>query len=125
MAVQPPPTADPTRGLEPYVVPIPYYMAAPLIPRDNPLTHAGVDLGRRLFYDPLLSGGDQLSCASCHHQQHSFADARGVSTGESGKPLPRNAMALLNLAWTAPYFWDGRFTTLEELIHSPFYIRMS
>ena len=82
MAVQPPPTADPTRGLEPYVVPIPYYMAAPLIPRDNPLTHAGVDLGRQLFYDPLLSGGDQLSCVQAATISSTHLPMPGASARE-------------------------------------------
>ena len=119
LAVALPAPADPARGLEPYEVPVPRYMEPPPSPPDNPLTHAGVDLGRRLFYDPLLSGSDRISCGSCHHQDRSFADRRGVSVGESGVPLARNAMALVNLAWTAPYFWDGRAETLEALVPQP------
>ena len=114
-----PQAADPSLGLTPYVVPLPAYMETLPAPADNPLTHAGVDLGRRLFYDPVLSGSDTISCASCHHQERSFADRRGVSVGESGKPLARNTMALVNLAWTAPYFWDGRVETLEDLVPQP------
>jgi cytochrome c peroxidase len=119
LAVALPPLADPTRGREAYALPVPAYMTPPPMPPDNPLTHAGVDLGRSLFFDPLLSGSDTISCGSCHHQERSFADRRGVSVGESGVPLARNTMALVNLAWTAPYFWDGRAGTLEALVPQP------
>jgi len=119
LAVAVPEPADPSLGLTPYEVPLPAYLETLPAPADNPLTHAGVDLGRRLFYDPILSGSDTISCATCHHQERSFADRRGVSVGESGKPLARNTMALVNLAWTAPYFWDGRVETLEDLVSQP------
>jgi len=111
--------ADPSKGLAPYEVPVPDWMSPPPSPPDNPPTHAGVDLGRHLFYDPLLSGNDTQSCGSCHHQERSFADRRGVSIGSTGKRLARNAMPLVNLAWTAPYFWDGRAPTLEALVPIP------
>ena len=111
--------ADPSLGRTPYPVPVPSWMTPPPVPPDNPLTQAGVDLGRHLFYDPLLSGADTQSCGSCHHQERSFTDRRGASTGETGKVLPRNAMPLMNLAWTAPYFWDGRAPTLEALVPIP------
>lgn len=113
------PVADPALGLQPYPVPLPDWMEPPPVPADNALTHAGVDLGRRLFYDPLLSGGNTMSCAGCHQQSRSFTDGKAVSVGEAGRPLARNAMPLVNLAWTAPYFWDGRAPTLEALVPIP------
>lgn len=114
-----PPVADPSKGRAPYPVPLPDWMEAMPVPPDNPLTHAGVDLGRHLFYDPLLSGGNTQSCASCHEQARSFTDGQARSIGEAGRPVARNSMPLVNLAWTAPYFWDGRVDTLEQLVPIP------
>lgn len=118
-AVPPPPVALVELGVEPYVVPVPAYLEAMPVPDDNPLTHAGVAVGRRLFYDPALSGNGSQSCASCHEQDRSFTDGRTTSVGSEGTTLDRNAMPLVNLAWTAPYFWDGRTATLEELVPQP------
>lgn len=118
-AVPPPGVADAALGLAPYEVPLPRYMDPMPVPADNPLTHAGVALGRRLFYEPLLSGNDTQSCSSCHEQARSFTDGKRVSVGSEGRPLERNAMALVNLAWTAPYFWDGRVDSLEALVPIP------
>lgn len=117
--VPPPPEALFALGTTPYVVPQPDYLEPMPVPDDNPLTHAGVALGRRLFYDPMLSGNNTQSCASCHDQAKAFTDGEVVSTGANGLPVERNAMSLVNLAWTAPYFWDGRVDTLEALVPEP------
>jgi len=114
-----PQPAEMSLGLQPYRVPVPSWMTPPPVPQDNPLTHAGVALGRHLFYDPMLSGNNTQSCASCHQQRFSFTDGKRVSVGSEGREVDRNAMALVNLAWTAPYFWDGRIKTLEELVPIP------
>ncbi|HEU4533204.1 MAG TPA: cytochrome-c peroxidase, partial [Polyangiaceae bacterium] len=71
-------------------------------------------LGELLFFDPRLSGDRTVSCASCHDPACAFSDGRPASVGVSGRPLRRNAPALVNLAARAPYFWDGRAATLEE-----------
>lgn len=84
------------------------------IPPDNPMTVDGVQLGRRLFYDPILSGDSTQSCASCHLPQGSFTDNRTVSVGIDGIAGRRSAMSLLNIAYaTNGLFWDGRSMTLE------------
>lgn len=111
--------ADPSLGQTPYPLSLPSWMEPPPMPADNPLTHAGVDLGRHLFYDPLLSGNNTQACAGCHRQSLSFTDGRQFSVGAEGRPATRNAMALVNLAWSAPYFWDGRAETLEALVPIP------
>ncbi len=72
-----------------------------------------VELGRRLFFDPRLSGNNTLSCASCHDPARAFSDGKRTSTGASKRPLRRNTPALWNLEGRAPYFWDGRAATLE------------
>lgn len=84
-------------------------------PQDNPLTNEAVALGRRLFYDPRLSGNNKLACAHCHQQKLAFTDGNKGSMGVSGKPLAFNAMSLVNLMWgPRHFFWDGRVKTLEE-----------
>ncbi len=84
------------------------------VPVDNPQTVAGVQLGRRLFYDPILSGDSTQSCSSCHLPKGSFTDNLATSKGIDGINGKRSAMSLLNIAYVSPLFWDGRVNTLEE-----------
>ncbi len=85
----------------------------PNLPRDNPLLVERVELGERLFHEPLLSRNGKLSCASCHDEQHAFSDPRRFSTGVDGQAGARHAMPLLNLAWKSLFFWDGRAPSLR------------
>ncbi len=103
----------------PYRFAMSAFFPQPELPSDNPLTEQGVELGRRLFNDPLLSINNSQSCASCHDERSSFADSKRVSTGAEGKPGTRNAMPLFNLAWKSSFFWDGRATTLREQVLQP------
>jgi cytochrome c peroxidase len=91
------------------------------IPADNPMTMEGVALGRRLFYEGLLSKDNRMSCATCHMQEHGFAEERQTSQGVNlGDVGTRNAMALINLGWVRTgLFWDGRSPTLEEQALEP------
>ncbi len=84
------------------------------VPADNPMTLEGVQLGRRLFYDPILSGDSTMSCSSCHLPQGSFTDNKSVSRGIDGIDGRRSSMSLLNVAYVTRLFWDGRAKTLEE-----------
>jgi cytochrome c peroxidase len=79
------------------------------------------DLGRYLFFDPVLSGDGSLSCASCHQPDKGFADGRGRSIGAGKELLPRSAPTLWNVAFLQRFFWDGRATTLEEQMLGPLY----
>lgn len=88
-------------------------------PVDNPLTEAGARLGRRLFYEANLSRTGEISCASCHLQEHAFSDPNPVSAGVDGLRGTRNAPALVNLAWSERFFWDGREPSLEEQAGRP------
>ena len=82
---------------------------------DNPITQAGVDLGRHLFYDPILSRDSTRSCASCHIQAFGFSDTIALSLGIENRVGQRNAIALANLGYHyTRFFWDGRATSLEE-----------
>ncbi|NMH59332.1 cytochrome-c peroxidase [Alteromonas sp. MYP5] len=94
---------------------VPFVFGRFTIPTDNPLTKESIELGRRLFYDPRLSGTNQISCATCHQQALAFTDGLAGSVGVSGKPLAFNSMSLANLMWGPQrFFWDGRATSLEE-----------
>ena len=85
------------------------------IPVDNPLTEAGVELGRFLFFDPILSGNEKMACADCHFPQSGFTDNLSVSTGTDGIAGLRSSMSLVNAGYsTKGLFWDGRIKTLEE-----------
>ncbi|MEL7118145.1 MAG: cytochrome c peroxidase [Bacteroidota bacterium] len=98
-----------------YVLDIPDWMPDPFIPEDNPLTEDGVELGRHLFFDPILSVDSSLSCASCHDPKLAFTDGNAVSKGVEGIAGHRSSMSLVNLAFnTNGFFWDGRVQTLEE-----------
>ena len=90
------------------------------IPTDNPLTEETFTLGRHLFYDPILSGGNETSCASCHDQKLAFTDGLARPTGLDGAPLPFSSMSLANLMWGPKrFFWDGRSTSLEHQVLQP------
>jgi cytochrome c peroxidase len=111
----------------PYFVKLPLGFPAMPVPIDNPLTVEGIDLGRRLFHDPILSKDSSLSCASCHNQANGFTDnGKQFSTGVSGIAGERNAMLIFNLAWVEKYaktphrfFWDGGAKDLESQVIAP------
>jgi cytochrome c peroxidase len=89
------------------------------VPADNPLTVAGVELGRKLFYETALSANNQVSCGSCHKQELAFTDGKQFSTGVDGSLTKRNSMALINLLWADNFFWDGRAKGLEQQVKFP------
>lgn len=88
------------------------------VPADNPLTIAKVDLGRKLFYDPLISKSQTTSCGTCHNLGSALTDnGLPFSTNDIGGITARNATPLFNLAWTDKgFFWDGRVMTLENAV---------
>src|SRR5436190_9096291 len=83
------------------------------VPKDNPLTEAKVRLGRRLFFDPILSADGTVACATCHQPGHGFASPLPRAVGAGGRRGPRNSPSLLNRAYGRAFFWDGREATLE------------
>jgi len=80
-----------------------------------------IDLGRYLFFDPVLSADGSVSCASCHQPDRGFSDGRGRSVGVSGHPLRRSAPSLWNVAFQQRLFWDARANSLEEQMIGPLY----
>jgi cytochrome c peroxidase len=120
--------------------------ATPQAPADNPTTPAKVALGRLLFWDPLLSGPQDVACATCHHPQNGYAEDRDLPIGVTGigrgrfrrfapgSSIPftkRNSPTVLNIAFsgsdesghydpaTAPMFWDMRVKSLESQALEP------
>jgi cytochrome c peroxidase len=83
------------------------------VPADNPLTAAKVQLGRRLFFDPILSADRSVACASCHSPSHGLASPHPRAVGIGGRRGNRNAPSLFNRAYGTAFFWDGRESTLE------------
>lgn len=85
----------------------------------NPLTEEGFQLGRNLFYDPILSRDNTISCASCHLQQTGFTHVdHDLSHGIDGKIGTRNSLTLQNLAWNKTFMWDGGVNHLDvQYIH--------
>jgi cytochrome c peroxidase len=102
-----------------YEIEAPSHFPKMIIPAYNPMTVEGIALGRKLFYDKLLSLDNSISCASCHDQKTAFTDPRQYSLGVNGTPGDRNSMALINLGYQKFFFWDGRSKTLEEQILEP------
>jgi parallel beta-helix repeat protein len=76
-------------------------------------------LGRLLFYDPVLSANDQMSCATCHHPDLGFSDGRSLALGSHGQDLRRNTPPLWDVAYQTNLFWDGRAKTLEDQMLVP------
>ena len=80
-----------------------------------------IDLGRYLFFDPVLSGDGTVSCASCHHPDKGLSDGLPRSVGIGGQQVPRAAPTLWNVAFLKSFFWDAHANTLEEQMLGPLY----
>lgn len=84
--------------------------------RREPLP-AQIELGRLLFFDPVLSSNNQRACASCHHPAKAFTDGTAKSPAFApNATVARNAPTLLNAIFSTAYFWDGRAGFLEDQI---------
>jgi cytochrome c peroxidase len=95
-----------------------------LPPRRDGFTPREIDLGRYLFFDPILSRDGSLACASCHLPDLAFSDGRGRSVGREGHTTTRGAPSLWNSAFLHRLFWDGRAASLEEQVQGPLYSRV-
>ncbi|QJW90181.1 cytochrome-c peroxidase [Spirosoma taeanense] len=115
-------------------------------PVSNPITNDTAALGQALFWDPILSGGKDVACATCHHPNNAYTDGLDLSLGANAigygqnrrfllpNDVPvtkRNSPTLLNVVFngmdasgkymprTAPMFWDSRIQSLENQVISP------
>jgi cytochrome c peroxidase len=71
-------------------------------------------LGRKLFFDPILSRTKKISCASCHKEEFAFSDTSAISLGVHNRKGVRNTPSAMNMSLQVAFFWDGRATTLEQ-----------
>ena len=83
-------------------------------PQSNPFSQLKQELGRQLFFDPILSGEGDIACVSCHNPETGWSDSLQVSLGHESRKGRRNSMTILNAAYHDTYFWDGRAASLEE-----------
>src|SRR5262245_50718376 len=101
---------------------VPPNVPLPPVPADNPMSEAKFQLGRHLFYDRRLSGNATQACASCHVQAFAFTDGARRSTGSTGDRHPRNAQALVNVAWNSTYTWANPILTeIEQQVQIPMF----
>lgn len=103
----------------PYELSLPPHFPEPEIPEENQLTESRVALGKKLFYDPVLSLDSTISCASCHPQATGFADDLMISTGIQGRMGFRNVPTLTNVAYHPYFFREGGNPSLEGQVLGP------
>ena len=88
--------------------------------KNNPLSKEKVFLGRNLFYDPILSRDNSISCASCHSPYNAFTHVdHNLSHGIEDRIGTRNSPTLMNLAWHKSFMWDGAINHLDMQALSP------
>ena len=115
------PVAAQTSASQFFADKLPRWFPVPKIPADNPITEEKVELGRHLFYEPMLSGNSTYSCASCHQQSLAFTDGLARSIGSTGGEHPRSSMSLANVVYNASYGWADRTWSLESQMEVPMY----
>ncbi|MGL4551370.1 MAG: cytochrome-c peroxidase [Gemmataceae bacterium] len=93
--------------------------ANPPVPAENPMTVAKWALGRKLYFDPVLSADKTVSCASCHDPKKGFTDQANFSTGIRGNKGGMSAPTVFNSGYNALQFWDGRAASLEDQSQGP------
>lgn len=96
-----------------YIYNTPSYFPALNYPNDNKPTRRKFELGKKLFFDKLLSKENAISCGSCHFQNLAFSDSVQFSIGSAGQLGERNSPTLTNIGYNSNFFWDGGVPTLE------------
>jgi cytochrome c peroxidase len=89
------------------------------IPEDNLMNPEVLELGRALFFDPRLSGNNQVSCATCHDPNLGYGDDRPTFVAYDGGDGARNSPTVINSGYYKTNFWDGRAASLEEQALGP------
>lgn len=88
-------------------------------PNDNKITKDRVELGKRLFFDPRLSGDKNMSCATCHNPMFGWSDGLGKARGNKSMLLGRASPVVTNTGFNDIQMWDGRKATLEDQAIGP------
>lgn len=107
-------TADITKEMRKYIRPdlVP-------APASNKWSHDRAELGKRLFFDPRLSGSNWISCGTCHNPALGWSDGLPTAIGNNQQVLGRATPTILNSAYNLLQMWDGRFRTLEQQALGP------
>lgn len=90
-----------------------------VIPANNPLTRAKIELGRQLYFDTRLSADNTVSCASCHHPSEGYGKQTKTGIGIRGQMGGRNSPVSYNRILSSLQFWDGRADSLEAQAVGP------
>lgn len=98
---------------------VPAGLPAVAWPKDNQPSADKISLGMQLYFDPRLSKDNMVSCASCHDPAKGFSNGERFATGVGGAKGGRSAPSVINSAYYAQQFWDGRAATLEEQALGP------
>jgi cytochrome c peroxidase len=88
-------------------------------PTNAPYSPQLATLGKKLFFDPRLSGAKNMSCASCHNPSFGYEVPVDRPVGAANEKVGRHAPSVLNTAWVQPLFWDGRAPSLEAQAEGP------
>jgi len=88
-------------------------------PKNNPLTTEKISLGKKLFFDPRLSGDGNMSCATCHNPVFGWSDALPTAKGVKSKVLGRASPTVINSGFNEIQMWDGRKKSLEDQAMGP------
>lgn len=115
---EPAAAAAPPEGT-PYELKIPLGLPPLEIPADNPMTVEKIELGKMLYFDKRVSKDGTISCATCHDPQMAWAEHTPTSKGIHEQVGGRNAPTVINAAYAAAQFWDGRAPTLEDQAVGP------
>ncbi|NBT61465.1 MAG: cytochrome C peroxidase [Planctomycetia bacterium] len=91
----------------------------PPVPVENSMTVAKWNLGKKIYFDTIISSNNTVSCASCHNPKMGFTDQSMVSIGINGKLGGMSAPSVYNSAYNLAQFWDGRAPTLEAQSQGP------
>ena len=93
-------------------------LGPPPVPADNPMTEAKIELGKMLFFDPILSGNYAMPCSACHLPDAGWAVQDRISFGYPGTTHWRNSQTIINSAYYAKLFWAGSSKSLEAQARS-------
>lgn len=86
-------------------------------PPENPFTVEKAELGRKLFFDTMLSGPGSHSCSTCHSPALAWGD--GLARAQGQTKLPLRSPTLIDIAWIPRLGWDGKFRDLESVAFAP------
>lgn len=102
-----------------YQLLIPKGFPQPFVPEDNVITESRIRLGKKLFFDKILSRDSSLSCASCHIPKFAFTDRKKKGIGIRDQEVSRNTPTLTNVAYQDKFLLDGLNPSLEAQVNIP------